>query len=206
MFLKEHNMRIMVMDTETGGLDPDKYSLLSVAAVVIDLSSGEELEKWEAFHRLPSRDAYRVTQKALEINGLNLDEVFENGIESKEICNKLVSIFQENNCVGVAGQNYMFDRRFLARRLFRVSEDELDRIFSRNGRINILDTMPISRMLTGVITTKNFSLGNLIKAFNVDMSDVKGKYHTALYDTISTARLLFKQRECLRKGFASELP
>lgn len=194
-------MRVMVMDTETGGLDADKYSLLSVAAVVIDLSTGEEIEQWEAMHKLPSVEAYRASAKALEVNGLTVQQCFDDGLESEKICEKLVSMFKEHSCVAVAGQNFMFDIPFLARRLFRVSDDEFRRIFSRQNRFNMLDTLPIARMLTGVLTTKNFKLESLVKAFGVDMSDVKGGYHTALKDTIATARLLYKQRECFRVGF-----
>lgn len=197
-------MRVMIMDTETGGLDPDKYSLLSVGAVVIDLANGKILEEWEGMHKLPTREAYRTTAKALEINGLNLDEVFEKGLPSEKLCEKLVSMFNEHGCTAVGGQNFNFDRKFLARRLFRVSDDEFDRIFSRQGRTNVLDTLPLARMLTGIISVKNFSLGNLIKGFGVDMSDVKGNYHGALYDCIATARLLHKQRECLRIGFENQ--
>jgi len=59
----------------------------------------------------------------------------------------------------------------------------------------------MARMMTGIITAKNFSLGNLVKAFDVDMSDIKGgKYHTALYDTIATARLLYRMREAMKVG------
>lgn len=194
-------MRVMIMDTETGGLDPDKYSLLEVAAVVIDLSTGEELDHFDAKHRLPSVKHYRTSPKALEINKLTVEDCFENGVETGAICDKLVSMFKEHGCVAVGGQNFGFDIPFLARRLFRVTDDEWRRTFSRQGRFNLLDTLPIARMLTGILTTKNFKLESLVKAFGVDMSDVKGDYHSALKDTIATARLLYKQRECLRMGF-----
>lgn len=196
-------MRVLVMDTETGGLNADKYSLLSVGAVVIDLSDGDIIAQWEAKHKLSSVDAYRVTDGALKVNGLTVEDCFETGLPGDEICETLVTMFQENSCVGVAGQNFHFDIPFLARRLFRITDDEWRRTFSRQGRFNLLDTLPIARMLTGVLSIKNFKLETLVKAFGVDMSGVKGSsgYHTALYDTLATAKLLYKQRECLRKGF-----
>jgi DNA polymerase III epsilon subunit-like protein len=46
------------------------------------------------------------------------------------------------------------------------------------------------------------TLANLVKAFDVDMSDMgKANYHGAMYDTIATARLLHKQTALLRRGF-----
>ncbi len=194
-------MKVMVTDTETGGLDPDKYSLLAVGTVVIDLDDGKIHEQWDAFHKLPSLESYRTTPQALQVNKLNITEVFEKGMPSEELCAKLVDTWQNHACVANAGQNWNFDRKFMARRLFRVTDDEFERTFSRQGRFNVIDTLSIARLLTGNLPVKGMNLASLVKAFGVDMSDIKGGYHGALYDTIATARLLFKQKEALLAGF-----
>lgn len=194
-------MKVMVSDCETGGLDPDKHSLLSVAAVVIDLDDGKIHEQWEAYHRLPNIEWYQTTPQALAVNKLDVNEVFEKGMTSEDLCAKLVDTWQNHSCVANAGQNWNFDRKFLARRLFRVPDDEFERIFSRQRRFNVMDTLAIARLLTGQLPVKAMGLKHLVKAFGVDMSDFKGGYHEALYDTVATARLLYKQKEALLAGF-----
>lgn len=64
--------RLMVVDTETGGLRADRHALLSVAAV--DSTSGEA---YHAFIR-PSAE-WLVESEALAINGLSLEHLREVG-------------------------------------------------------------------------------------------------------------------------------
>lgn len=196
-------MRVMVTDTETGGLDPNKYSLLSVAAVVIDLEAKDfkVIESWDAYHRLADRSHYRTTKEALEINGLDLDAVFNDGIDSETLSNKLIDTWNKHGCTAIAGQNFNFDKKFLARRLFRISDDEFEQAFSRDGRFNVLDTLSIARLLTGKLNVKSMNLGNLAKAFKIDTKEIKGGFHGALFDSLVTAKLLYKQKQMLEMGF-----
>lgn len=196
-------MRVMVIDSETGGIDSNSYSLLSLAAVVIDLDAPEfqVIDSWEAYHKLSSINAYKVSAKALEINGLTIQEVFDKGIPTEELCEKLVDTWNKHGCSAIAGQNYGFDKKFIARRLFRISDDAFEQIFSKDGRHNILDTLHIARMLTGVLPVKNMHLQSLIKAFNVDTKSIKGDYHTALFDTLITAKLLYQQKKIFEHGY-----
>lgn len=62
-------MRLLFVDTETGGLDPTKHSLLQIGLVCYDSEAREILaqKKINVKH-----DEYVVTAKAMQINGINL--------------------------------------------------------------------------------------------------------------------------------------
>lgn len=60
--------RLAIIDTETGGLDPDSHSLLSVSIVL----TTERFEALEDFTVFIKQDTYHVTQKALATNQLDL--------------------------------------------------------------------------------------------------------------------------------------
>jgi DNA polymerase III subunit epsilon len=76
--------RLLVVDTETGGLRADRHALLSIAAV--DSESGE------AFHALirPSAD-WIVEKEALDINGLSLSFLREHGRPETVVINEFAA-------------------------------------------------------------------------------------------------------------------
>ena len=72
--------RILFIDTETGGVNPNKHSLLSVGLVVWDASEGIVYSN-EMF--IKSKE-YVVTNTAQRINHFNPKTHDENSIEPKE--------------------------------------------------------------------------------------------------------------------------
>lgn len=98
--------RLIVVDTETGGLRADRHALLSIAAV--------DSEGGEAFHSLirPSAD-WLVEKEALEINGLSLDFLRDAGRAEGVVMNEFVAWMQARKGAIFAGANPAFDVAFL---------------------------------------------------------------------------------------------
>lgn len=97
------NNRLLFIDTETGGLDPHKHSLLTIGVVVWDEKLGELYsDEYAVFS-----DTYTITKSALRINHFNEELHREKAISSKEIVRKFHEIksnyFQEYNAIPLLG-------------------------------------------------------------------------------------------------------
>ena len=186
-------MRVLVYDTETGGLDPEKHSVFSVGALVGDLDTGEIIDMFEAFHKLESVDDYVYGQRAIEIHGITPQEAFDNGISTEEIQDKFMDLWHNHGAAIIGGHNESFDRRMMARQIFNISVSE----FEANTTYRAVDSLPVMRLFTGHDNVKSgASLTQAVKALNIDMSDFgKNKYHAALFDSICCFRVLCKFRQ-----------
>jgi DNA polymerase-3 subunit epsilon/ribonuclease T len=184
-------MKALVYDTETGGLDYKKNSLLSIAFCVADLDKGAILDQYSTLVKLPS---YNVEQEALNINGLSVAECQTNGEEPAKIGEKMMDAWMSHGCSLLGGHNIHFDNRFVAHWIFNVEPQNLDKIFTHR----YLDTYPcIQLMMGGAKAPPGTSLKQCIKFFDINMKEVKGGYHQALFDVIATAKLLIKFRQLL---------
>lgn len=98
--------RLIVIDTETGGFDPERHALLSVAAV--DSSDNE------AFYGVikPHPD-WICEPEALAKNGLTLDFLEKNGRPEREVMQDLAIWLHSRRFAVLAGCNITFDRDFL---------------------------------------------------------------------------------------------
>jgi len=184
-------MKALIFDTETGGLDYKNNSLLSIAYCVTDLDNGNILDQFDTLIKLPE---YNVEQKALDINGLSVAECQAKGMEPDKVGEKLMDAWMTHACSLLGGHNVHFDVRFLAQWIFKVEPQNIDKIFTHR----YLDTYPcIQLMMGGAKAPPGTSLKQCVKFFDINMSDIKGGYHQALFDVIATARLLFKFRQLL---------
>ena len=103
--------KILFIDTETGGLDPELYSLLSIGLVV-----------WSDFDILDSteiliyQEPINVNDQALEINQINLEEHKSKALNSNTAMKMLKSFISNNfnpiNKITLAGHNLTFDVGF----------------------------------------------------------------------------------------------
>ena len=98
--------KLVVVDTETGGLRADRHALLSIA--VVDSESGE------AYHALirPSAD-WLVEAGALEVNGLTMDFLRDAGRSEAVVLAEFVAWMEARRGFMVAGCNVAFDIGFL---------------------------------------------------------------------------------------------
>lgn len=185
-------MKVLVFDTETGGVDPEVHSVFSLGALVGDLNTGEILETFEAYHKLPSIDDYVYTDKAIEIHGITPEIAFQKGVPTEELQNKFTDLWYDHGAAILGGHNVNFDVQMVSRGVFRITPLE----FESNFTYRKLDSLPVMRLYTGHDNVKSgASLTQAVKALGIDMADYgKNKYHAALFDSVACFRVLHRFR------------
>lgn len=173
--------KIIVFDTETGGLDPQEHSLLQVGIMVCE--NGIILDKLKINI---VQDEYIVTKRAMEINGIDLDT--HTGSTPAQAVEELTAFVKKHfkKPAQVLGHNVPFDVGFL-KELFKSVDANYDKVFS----YRLLDTSSIARFLifAGIIPDGG-SLGQLAKQFNIDFD--QDTLHDALVDCEVTYKLLIE--------------
>lgn len=177
--------RILFIDTETGGTDPSKHSLLSIGLVVWDVNSSVVNTK-EIFIK---HDKYLCTEEAIKINNFNqanheLKAIsFENAFRTiEEFC---VKNFPKDYKIILAGHNVQFDINFL-KEFFRQNNKEYDSLFSHR----CIDTFSIIQHLQ-FADKLDTDITNSDEAFRHFGIEVETR-HDALSDIIATVKLFEK--------------
>jgi len=188
-------MRILIFDSETGGRNSKKHSLLTLGALAGDLDTGEIFDQFEVYNKLPSVDDYVISDGAYDVHKISAEDCFKRGIPTEEIQERFADLYISNNCVLLGGHNVEFDVRFMCDQVYKFDIEEFDNTFTYRK----LDSMPLIRLFAGVENMQSgATLKQTVKALGIDMTDIKsGSYHAALYDTICTFRILCKFRSVL---------
>ena len=176
--------KILFIDTETGGIDPASHSLLSLALVV-----WKELEVRASIEILVNDGVLNVTEKALEINGINLGEHKKKAVSPVLALQQLDQFldihFSRDEKIILGGHNINFDVNFLNVFLTRNGYNFQQRFSHR-----FVDTSSILfyLYLTGKIKRKLTASQDAFDYFGIP---VPGR-HTALGDALATAQLFSK--------------
>ncbi|WP_067924064.1 3'-5' exonuclease [Alicyclobacillus shizuokensis] len=188
---------LLFIDTETGGLNPDKHSLLQVAMQLYD---GEN--EHEPFTLFIKHEEYVVTEEAMRINGLSLSDINKYGFTPTEAVSQILSWIREMDLMKekptLAGHNIHFDRRFL-QKLFRDGSCDLDNFFS----YRTLDTASVIRFLKDAeILPADFpdGLHDAAKALGIRVVDA----HTAIGDVRVNIQLYKRLKQLVRGEFQWE--
>ena len=180
--------RLLIIDTETGGIDPDRHSLLSLAAVVwADGRVDGEIEI------LVSETDITVTARALEINRIDLVEHARKAVPPAEALSRLLGVvadqFGEELAAGdqvvLVGHNVGFDVGFL-RRLCRLAGSAFPQMFSHRT----LDTASVLRFFVLVGLLPASAVGSTEAFAQLGVCVPETLRHTALGDARATAELL----------------
>jgi DNA polymerase III subunit epsilon len=176
--------RLLFIDTETGGLDPRKHSLLSLAMVI-----WEDNEIIDSQEILINDGILSVTKEALSINKIDIEKHKQSAISSSQAIEKMLLFigkhFPGKGKITLAGHNVHFDADFL-RAFFSANNRDFSKYFSHR----IIDTSSILYYLylAGKIKQKAISSDEAFALFDIK---VEGR-HTALGDAIATAKLFTK--------------
>lgn len=185
--------RLLFIDTETGGLDPYKYSLLTLGMVV-----------WEDMKIVDTEELFindgklAVTNESLSINKIDIKEHRKIAISPKEAIKKINTFLEHNfhqyNKITLAGHNINFDVNFL-RFFLSQNNENFNKYFSHR----FIDTSSILYYLylAGYIKERAISSS---EAFDLFRISVEGR-HTALGDAIATAQLFSHLLALVKKKF-----
>ena len=175
----------VVIDVETGGLDPEKHALLEVAAVFLTLDEQGSLVPLETvdFKILP--DAHcEIDEKSLKINKIDMELHRVSAISEADAIKALFTLIRKaikkHHCVRgiLTGHNASFDLDFLEAAAKRHG-------IKRNPfhPFSVIDTVSLSALFYGQTTLKNACFEAKIE-FNESFA------HSAIYDAEKTAELL----------------
>jgi len=176
--------RLLFIDTETGGLNPDKHSLLSLAMVV-----WEDMEIIDSQELLVNDEKLSVTEEALSINKIDIEKHKQSAISSNQAIEQIFLFinkhFPEQRKITLAGHNVQFDVNFL-KVFFSQNNKNFNTYFSHR----IIDTSSILYYLylTGHLKHRSVSSDEAFELFKIK---VEGR-HTALGDAVATAKLFNK--------------
>lgn len=178
--------KVIFLDTETGGLNEFENSLLTVGLALWD--NGTIVDSLEVFI---SKEVYNVTDKAIEVNKIDLDNLRKIGCNEKEAIEKIESFCYKhfkNERVVIAGHNVSFDIAFLKQLYRRNNNYNFYKRFSHRS----IDTSAILKYLyfSGKLESDISNSDAAFKFFNIEFEE--GKRHSALGDAIATAELFNK--------------
>lgn len=180
--------RLFVIDTETGGIDPQTHSILSFAGVV--WADGKVQAEFDVQIAEP---LFSVTAQAMQINRINLADHAATAVAPAVAAKRLETFLRKHfreelksgAKVALAGHNVGFDIGFL-KRLCRLGEVSFEQMFSHRS----LDTSSVLRFmaLAGRADLGGAGLEEALQRFGIDVPEPLR--HTALGDARATAALL----------------
>lgn len=169
-------MKRLFIDTETGGTDPEKHSLLSVGFAIWEDGRVYCDTEYKLKHA-----TYNVTAEALAINGIDLVEHGKTALDLPTFGSFVHDFLLRHlgaEKAWLAGHNPAFDRAFLFATLPKLK----DRFHYR-----LLDTSSLLTFLidSGSIDLESNGLEEALDYFNIG----KGQFHSAGNDAKVTAQL-----------------
>lgn len=189
--------KIIFIDTETGGVNPEKAALIQLSGIIrIDK---KDVEKFN-FYIKPFENS-EVTEKALEVQGRTLEELkTDKYVEEKEVYKQFIKLldkyidkYDRTDKFIVAGYNVRFD------------VDILKAFFQRHGNnflfsyldSSMLDPLYSIRLLqvAGILPVlENNKLETWCKHFGIEL-----KAHDSLEDVKATKKIIGKLIELIKK-------
>jgi DNA polymerase III epsilon subunit-like protein len=103
-----YNSRMLVVDCEMTGLDPEKHSIVSVGAIDFDTPSRQLYEECRMW------DGAKVEEEALAVNGFTREQVMDASKQSEaDLVHEFIQFSQPLRDTTLAGQNVFTDLAFL---------------------------------------------------------------------------------------------
>lgn len=189
--------KIIFIDTETGGVNPEKAALIQLSGIIrIDK---KDVEKFN-FYIKPFENS-EVTEKALEVQGRTLEELkTDKYVEEKEVYKQFINLldkyidkYDRTDKFIVAGYNVRFD------------VDVLKAFFQRHGN-NFLFSYLDSSMLDPLYSIRLLQIAEVLPVLENNKLETWCKYfgielkaHDSLEDIEATKKLIGKLISLIRK-------
>jgi DNA polymerase III subunit epsilon len=168
--------KLLVIDTETGGLDPAEHAIMSLAAVVYHDGHIDESVAW-----LIEDPTGVKTVNATNLNGLD-----GCGDSPWKVVTELKQLLLRHDMRGkvtLAGHNLPFDVGFL-QRLYRLADADYDKQFNYGGLCTKTAALLLEQ--AGRLKIDNSSLVTVCEALGITVD----ASHDALADALNTAQVL----------------
>lgn len=183
----------IILDTETGGLNPKEHSLLSIGIVFVKDGRVVEKKEWKV-----KSNTYNVTPQALKINQIDLTELYEHGDTIEQIRKDFIITMKDlykGSKPTLVGHNIGFDIGFIYSNLLEKQAWE-SFVSYRN-----IDTAGIARFLQDikVLNIKKVDLSSLMVFFNLGNELSEGR-HSALFDAECTWTIFCKMGLLIKEG------
>jgi DNA polymerase III epsilon subunit-like protein len=182
-------MRLLFIDTETGGLDPARHSILSLGLV-----AAEDGKIVDSLDIAVKEKTISAEPRALEVNGIDPARHALKAVPPAEAVGQVKDFISRNKVFSDGkgraipiGHNVGFDIEFV-RRLFRLAGAEYEAIFSHRA----VDTQSVLRFLhiKGNLPEDYGALDKALAGCGIEART--GKAHSAVEDAILTAGLFAK--------------
>ena len=183
--------KLLVVDTETGGLKHKTHSLLSISMAVVDFESKGVIDRctWNIKH-----NEYVVTPEALAVNKIDLVEHHNNAMDAIEVANDIINFLQlhftQKDRAVMFGQNVKFDKDFIETFFEQIDVEYLSCAYSKLVSHRFFDLMSVSIFLNlaGIIDTDGLRLEDMLQYLGIQVDE--RDRHTAEGDVNSTIDVL----------------
>lgn len=177
----------VVIDVETGGLDPQKDALLEIAATFLQMDEHGMLSlKYTVSANVEPAKGLGIHEPSMKVNGIKLDNPFRFAITEKDALNKVFEATKKevkaNGCTRaiLVGHNAHFDLAFLNAAIARSALKSTP-FHPFSG----LDTVSLAALMYGQTV-----LAKAIACAGIEWDG--NNAHSAVYDTEKTAELFCK--------------
>ena len=190
--------KLLIIDTETGGLDPAVQCILSIAAVVW---SGGSVE--DHYYTLIAEPEIVAEPGALKVNKLTVEQVQAEGVSPFDAFHGLHAMLQKHDMrsdVRLAGHNVAFDVGFL-KRLFRLvgkTDKDYGKLFSYRSLCTQTGALLLEQAGRIDLPGGSASLDALVKLWAIKLDRTDG--HNALADAFATAEVLNRELKMMCVG------
>lgn len=176
----------VVIDIETGGLNPMTDALLEIAVITLNYKKSLlSISNVYHYHIAPYANT-RVTEDAINLNKIIVGHPFRFALKEKDaledIYKTLNMLIKRENCIKavLVGHNSWFDLSFL---IEASKRHEIHNIPLHN--FTSFDTATLSALIYGQTV-----LSHSLNAANIKFN--QNRAHSALYDAIKTGQLFCK--------------
>lgn len=178
-----HHLPVIV-DVETGGVNPATDALLEIAVVFVDFNDEDQLVLTETLHEhIKAFEGGKLDPEALQVNQIDPFHPFRFAKDEKPALEGLFARIREevarHNCkrAYLVGHNAWFDLLFLRQAQKRIGVKEKDNPFHR---FTCLDTATM-----GAIAVGQTVLARAVGATGIKFD--RNEAHSAIYDAKKTA-------------------
>lgn len=122
-------MRAIFLDIETTGLDQTKHVPIDIAFIIVDVTSGHEIARYESVIKHPHEVWERRDLGSVAVNGFTWDEIIK-GKEPQAVASEIKEIFAQANVRRLKTvficQNPAFDRGFFTQLIDVYTQEKLN--------------------------------------------------------------------------------